>query len=103
MKVCTFKRLAVAFGLFLGCSLVAAAQSTMTGTVTDATGAVVPGADVVAHMAETNMERETQTTGAGLYTMADLLPGVYDLTVRKAGFRAVQVASLKLTIGQTLT
>ena len=103
MIVRNFTRLVGVCLVFLAFSFTALAQSTLTGTVTDSTGAVVPQAKVVAHLAQTNAERETETTAAGVYTMPNLLPGVYDVTVWKAGFRTVQITSIALTIGQTLT
>ncbi len=96
-------RFVVACAFVLGLALVASAQSSITGTVTDATGAVVPDVKVVAQMADTNLERETQTTGTGFYSIPNLVPGVYNLTIRKTGFRSEQALNVTLTVGQTLT
>ena len=47
---------------------------TLTGTVTDASGAVVPEARIVAHNEDTGAEREVSTNGAGIYVAAFLQP-----------------------------
>jgi len=85
-------------------SFVALAQTaTLNGTVTDHTGAAVPGVTVVAHMADTNTERETQTSESGFYSLPTLTPGVYDVQFRKGGFRIVQITTVTLTVAQALT
>jgi len=83
------------------------------GTVTDAAGAVVPGAKVVLTSQETNVARRTTTTDEGVYAITGLAPGAYTLSVEKAGFSKkvlsnVQVAAeqmqsigLQLDVGQT--
>jgi hypothetical protein len=85
-------------------SFVALAQTaTLNGTVTDQTGAAVPGVTVVAHMADTNTEREAQTSESGFYSLPTLTPGVYDVQFRKGGFRIVQITTVTLTVAQALT
>ncbi len=58
----------------------------ITGTVTDPSGAVVPNAQVTVVGANTGVTRTTQTTDTGLYTVSNLQPGIYDVTVAAPGF-----------------
>ena len=60
--------------------------SRLNGTITDPTGAVVPTARVVVINSATGLNRETQSTDAGLYEFPNLPVGTYDLTVEKTGF-----------------
>ena len=66
------------------------AQSTagrMEGTITDSTGAVVPGATVMLIDSETARERQTVSNEMGYYTFALVPPGRYQLLVEKQGFQ----------------
>ena len=62
-------------------------RGTITGTVVDATGAVVPGARVAVTNLSTNAVSETGTTEAGSYTAASLPVGQYTVRVEKDGFK----------------
>jgi hypothetical protein len=68
---------------------VASAQvlyGTLTGTVTDNTGAVIPNANVTAREASTGVERTARANSAGVYLFSDLNPGTYQLTISAPGF-----------------
>ncbi len=58
----------------------------IVGTVTDSSGAQVPGAKIVAHNIGTNLEQTATSTGNGSYQISDLPPGAYTLTISKEGF-----------------
>jgi Carboxypeptidase regulatory-like domain len=62
------------------------APSGITGTVTDPSGSVVVGAQVIVKSLATNLETRTTTTSAGTYTTTGLLPGLYTVTVTAPGF-----------------
>jgi len=62
-------------------------SGSMSGTVTDPNGAVVPGAKVVATHVPTGRDYETVTTAAGLYVFPTLPAGPYSLTVTQPGFK----------------
>ncbi len=67
----------------------AAGQSnlaTVTGVVTDSADAVIPGAMVMIRNTGTNVEREISTNEVGNYTITNLNPGDYELTVQSDGF-----------------
>lgn len=81
-----------------GC-LPAAAQTTfatITGTVTDSTGAAVPGAAVTAIHKESNYKYSAQSNAAGTFTLAQLREGEYTLRVQSAGFREFVAQQLQL-------
>jgi hypothetical protein len=81
----------LAIGLFLLSSpsgLYAQALSGITGTVTDPSGAVVPGARVVVTNNATGVNTETVTSSAGTYVLTDLIPGTYKVRVEAPGFAA---------------
>ena len=60
--------------------------ATMTGTVRDASGAVVPKATVTVTNIRTNIGVKTETDDAGFYTIPSLRPGEYSVTAESAGF-----------------
>jgi hypothetical protein len=62
-------------------------SGTITGTVTDAQGAAVPGADVTLTSAATGAVYKTTTSDQGVYSLAQVPVGVYDLLAKKAGFK----------------
>jgi hypothetical protein len=64
------------------------------GVVTDATGAVLPGATVTATNVATGVKTERQTTGAGLYVLSPLPPGEYKITVSASGFKQLEQAGV---------
>jgi Carboxypeptidase regulatory-like domain len=70
--------------------------ASITGTVTDATGAVVPGATVTATNVATNIRTSTQTNEAGNYTIAQLKEGTYSVRGEAAGFMSFVVDSVAL-------
>ena len=101
------------FALLLGvCAFVAfdrtaysqtAAAGTISGTVLDASGAVVPSASIVLHSTDTGVDHTTTTNSSGIYAATFLPPGNYTVTVNKTGFAKVVREGLTLEVGQTLT
>src|SRR5262245_16336415 len=61
--------------------------ATLRGTVTDASGAVMPGARVTATNEGTGLTRATTTNAAGLYSFAELPVGSYRVEVEQSGFK----------------
>jgi len=61
-------------------------QGTLTGNVTDASGAVIPQADVKAVNTATGFSRETATNAEGLFAFSDLQPGTYTVTIAAPSF-----------------
>lgn len=76
---------------------------TITGTVTDPGGLVVPGAAVSVRNTETGIAHPLKTNEAGIYVAPFLQPGQYEVTASKEGFASVKHPLLTLQVGQTLT
>jgi Carboxypeptidase regulatory-like domain/TonB dependent receptor len=77
--------------------------ATVTGTVLDSSGGVVAGASVKVTNVETRVTTEKDTNQDGAFTVLNLLPGTYTLSVEKAGFKTVQLPVFPLDVNQTLT
>lgn len=78
------------------------AGAAIQGTVTDATGAVIPGAAITATNVETNLQRAVTSSSAGLYVIPNLPPGRYRLQITMSGFQTRTLENLELVIGQQL-
>ena len=78
--------------------------STLTGTVTDSTGAVVPGATVsITSPSLIGGAHSAITDSQGVYRFPSLQPGVYALTAELQGFRTVTRDNIRLPLGATIT
>src|SRR4051794_1255745 len=72
---------------------------TVTGTITDATGAAVPNATVTILEEATGLKYTTPTSESGSYTRPALKPGTYTITVEAAGFQKAQQKDVIVTAG----
>jgi outer membrane receptor protein involved in Fe transport len=81
----------------------AQATGSLSGTVHDATGAVVAGADVTLRDTQKGFERHTLTNDSGIYVFVSVPPDEYRLTVTKAGFRVATQEQLTLLVNQAAT
>lgn len=79
------------------------AVGTLTGTIEDKTGAVVPGATVVVTNNATGVEERTTTTTAGAYTLPYLPAGTYKIRVTAPGFRPAEHENVGLRVAQTMS
>src|SRR5579864_5120247 len=78
--------------------------ATLTGTVTDASGAVVPGATVVVHNNETGADvRSVTTGGSGSFNITNLAAGRYTVTVNNAGFQTYVAKDVILNVAEKHT
>jgi hypothetical protein len=75
---------------------------TIQGTVLDANGAAVPGANVELKNIDTNFARTTTSDDDGRFVAPQLPPGRYTLTVTKTGFATLVVEKADLTVGQAM-
>src|SRR5260370_1334758 len=87
----------------LGSNIFAQSTATLGGTVTDATGAVVANAKVVATNQATGVETATQTDSAGAYLLPSLPIGTYRIQVTAQGFQSSIISNLKLEVATALT
>ena len=74
----------------------------LTGIVTDASGAVLPGATVTITSKTTGASRTIVTVGDGLYNVPDLDPGRYTMVVELSGFAKVSMDDVAVSLGKTL-
>jgi outer membrane receptor protein involved in Fe transport len=95
--------LVVALAICLFNSMLGRAQSTtsaVTGTVTDATGAIVVGADVQVTNTATGVVYSATSDNLGAYHVTQLPPGTYTMSITKAGFQTQNVQPFKLVVDQ---
>ena len=77
-------------------------SATITGTVTDATGAVVPHAQVTVTELETAISTKSLTTDSGSFTLPYLPAGTYTATISAPGFAEYKVSGIVVATGQTI-
>src|SRR5437016_5112739 len=73
--------------------------ATLSGTVTDASGAVIPGVMIAIKNRATGVVRNGTADEAGFYTAPNLLAGAYDITASAPGFNTVSQANISLAVG----
>src|SRR5262249_2964486 len=73
--------------------------ATLSGTVSDASGAVIPGAMISIKNRDTGIVRNVMTDEAGFYSAPNLQAGNYDVTASQAGFSTVMQSNIVLTVG----
>src|ERR1051325_85421 len=79
------------------------AQSTtdsVSGVITDPSGAVLPGVDIVVTQTDTGLLRELVSDSSGHYRVLNLYPGPYRVVAGLAGFRVGTVEGLMVTISR---
>src|SRR6266568_856016 len=99
------KKILESFLLMVFCVLACSAWSLraqtfgeITGTVTDATGAVVVGASVTVTNLSTNQIRRVETNRTGNYTVPFLVPGIYNVQAENAGFKTATRSNVDLQV-----
>ena len=100
------RRVLLALSLFVAllvASPALAQTGQINGSITDNTGAVVPGATVRAIEAATGLSRDTVTGADGRYTFAAMRPTTYDITAELTGFRTSQRKGVLLQANENLT
>src|ERR1700722_18216582 len=90
-------------GVLLACATAYAQSGSIAGTITDASGAGVPGAAVTAKNQATASVRTATTDSTGTYSIPNLTVGNYDLSVEKQGFSVLRFHNVSLTVAQNLT
>ena len=73
----------------------------LTGNVTDASGAAIPGATVTITNNETNESRETVTDHSGSYTFTTVRTGMYTVKVSQTGFKTTTKTNVEVTLNTT--
>src|SRR5881409_3726881 len=102
------KRITTTFSIFIilvmtvlspGAASAQVAGATLSGTISDASGAVIPGAMVSIRDTATGIIRTVSSDEAGLYTAPNLRPSIYDVTVSIPGFSTRVQSGITLTVG----
>jgi len=94
--------LALCLSLFFFLSVPVEAQvsgATLSGLITDPSGAGIPNATVAIKNVETEEVRSVPTNGDGFYSAPNLLPGKYEVTITAQGFDKVVQKGVTLTVG----
>jgi hypothetical protein len=76
-------------------------KGTITGTISDSGGAVVPGAPVVVTNMETGAKFDTVSTGTGNYSILQLPVGSYSLTIEQPGFGKFEQKNIQVEVAGT--
>ncbi len=74
-------------------------RGTILGTVTDPQGAVVAGAKVTVHNVNTGLERTTETSADGSYSLPELPIGTYTVSVTQSGFQTAVTSNVAVNVG----
>jgi hypothetical protein len=103
LKIRVFVRTLLIVQLFVVAALHLRSQgifATLTGVVTDPSGANVSGAKVTLTDAQSGSARDTTTDGQGYYTFASVPVGTYNLNIEAAGFQAYKISGISLGGGE---
>jgi hypothetical protein len=98
--------LSIAVLLFLFAAMHLMAQTglaTLSGTITDPSGAIITKANVTVTNEATGVAAKTETTGAGVYVVEALPPGMYRVLVEHQGFKQIEVEHLELHTQDTIS
>ena len=95
-----FALMILTFNVLFGSQVFAQVSgATLTGTVTDPSGAGVPNARISITDIATRVSRDVISDNAGFFTAPNLLPGSYEINISAAGFRTQVRKGVKLTVG----
>jgi hypothetical protein len=92
----------IVFTCNIGAFAQLSATATITGTVTDSNGALVPAATVTITDDATSVSLKTQSNGRGVYVAPDLNVATYSITIAKAGFKNYTVTGIVLHPTETV-
>ena len=98
-----FRRLLLPSALLIltfGAAAWAQDTASLTGTVTDASGAAIPNAQVAVNNASQGISRKAATNGSGDFLFAALPIGSYDVTVTSTGFKKYEAKGVALNVGE---
>jgi hypothetical protein len=79
------------------------AFSSLSGTVTDPTGGVIPGAAISVTNTQTGITRETISNDEGRYSFPQIPPGTYQMTAKTPGFSDVAIKDVQLLVNSPAT
>jgi hypothetical protein len=76
-------------------------NASLSGTVSDPSGAVIPGANLTLTNVATGFQSKFVSDGAGEFSFNNLTPGKYDLTATASGFKQTDQKGIELAVNQT--
>src|SRR5262245_51421577 len=103
---CAMGLLALAVLMILSTGPAVLAQTSagqVSGTITDSTGAVVPGASVTLTNTGTGVANTAPTNGSGNFVFLNVQPGTYELAVELQGFKPTKTQPFPVQVNQTVT
>src|SRR4026208_1651680 len=80
-----------------------AANATLTGTIIDELGAVIPRTKITATQTATGLKRDAVSNEEGVYILSNMMPGEYELRLEAIGFAPKVKKAVSLKVGQTVT
>ncbi|MEW6129033.1 MAG: TonB-dependent receptor [Acidobacteriota bacterium] len=80
-----------------------AATATLSGRVLDPQGAVIVDAQITATQKATGLKRETKTNDEGLFTISNVPPGDYEVTIQSPNFRTKTYEAVMVQVGQSVS
>src|SRR5260370_23772323 len=89
--------------IVVGRALAQMETATLSGTVTDPTGAVVAGAEVLAVRIDTGTKYVSTTNTSGLYLIVGLQPGHFRIFVTNQGFKQIELTDVTLNVQDTVS
>lgn len=95
--------LAACLGLWIAPHVSAQTLSSITGTVTDSSGALTPNAKVTITNVATGVAKTATVGSAGTYVVTDLIPGTYTVRVELAGFQTAVLNGVGVEVGKAST
>ena len=79
------------------------AFSSLSGTISDPTGAIVPGVQIALQNPETGVQRTTISDEAGRYSFVQVSPGTYQVTAQLTGFKGIVIKDVRLLVNTPTT
>jgi len=101
MPRCSAFKLLISLLLFAAAAFAQSQNATLSGTVTDQSGSVVPNATVTCTGSDRQFTSTVKTDSDGRYIFANLQPGTYDLSVEAAGFKTYLSTKILLVIAES--
>lgn len=98
---CSVQRYAVQFFVFTALASAQTSLGTITGTVTDASGAALPNATIVITNQNTGVRRVVTSTALGTYIAPSLVAGLYTVTAEAPGFKRQVRPNIRLRVNET--
>ena len=93
--------IAIAFAAIIPAAMAQSGRGTLSGSVKDPTGAIIPGAALDLRETSTGSRYAAKSNGEGLFTFAELPPGTYSLSVTSPGFESYTQNGITVTVGST--